>query len=47
MLSVSTTILEIIGGSPKCHGLESLVGGEAGENWVMRNRRESEDPREQ
>lgn len=32
MLSVSTIILEIIGGSPRCHGLESLAGGEAGTN---------------
>lgn len=32
MLSVSTIILKIIGGSPRCHGLESLAGGEAGTN---------------
>lgn len=43
-LSVSARILEIIGGSPRRHGLESLVGGEAGKNPVMRHQRESEDP---
>lgn len=32
MLRVCTIILEIIGSSLWCHGLESLVGGEAGKN---------------
>lgn len=31
-LSVSTIILEIIGGSSRCHGVGSVVGGEAGKN---------------